>query len=107
MIVAIVDRRGDTNLFILPITSVPPDTERLAIEIPQIERRRAGLDDMPLWIILDEYNHDILESSYYFDPAGSVNSAKPFTSWRWRNSRMPSEVLEPQRSPATTDRGNI
>jgi len=27
---------------------------------------------MPLWIILDEYHHDILESSHYFDPAGRV-----------------------------------
>lgn len=56
------DRDGKkTNLFILPITSSPPPTDRLALEVPQIERRRAGLDDIPLWIIFDEYNDDLLE----------------------------------------------
>ena len=66
--VAVVkDHAGKTNLFILPLTSQPPG-ERLAIEVPQIEKRRAGLDDLRIWVMLDEYNHDLLESSFYFDP---------------------------------------
>ena len=44
------------------------------MEVPQIERRRAGLDDKPLWVMLDEYNHDLLERSFYFDPAERVGS---------------------------------
>lgn len=73
--VAVVpDKAGRTNLFILPITSKPPDTNRLAIEIPQMERRRAGLDDIPLWIMLDEYNHDELDGSYYFNPTGRIGA---------------------------------
>ena len=67
------DKAGKTNLFILPITSLPPK-DRLAVEVPQIERRRAGLDDIPLWIILDEYNHDLLEGSYYFDPNARIGA---------------------------------
>ena len=66
-IAVLPDGAGRTNLFILAITSMPPK-DRLALEVPQIEKRRAGLDDLPLWIMLDEYNHDLLEGSYYFDP---------------------------------------
>jgi hypothetical protein len=72
--VAVVqDKAGGNHLFVLPITTLPPK-DRLALEVPQIEKRRAGLDDLPLWIILDEYNHDLLERSYYFDPAERVGA---------------------------------
>ena len=64
---------GSTNLFILPINSSPPQ-DRIAIEVPQIERRRAGLDDIPLWVVIDEYNHDLLERSYYFDPNARIGA---------------------------------
>lgn len=61
------DRR--TDLFILAITKSEPGRDRLAIEIPQMERARAGLAaDLRLWIMLDEYNHDYLESSFYLEP---------------------------------------
>lgn len=64
---------GATHLFLLPITTKAPDPARLAIEVPPIEARRAGLDaGHPCWIILDEFNHDILESSWYFDPAARI-----------------------------------
>lgn len=68
----LVERVGTTNLFLLPITGSPPDARRLALEVPEIERRRAGLDDKPLWIVFDEYNHDILEASHVFDPNARV-----------------------------------
>lgn len=72
--VAVVqDKAGSNHLFVLPITTLPPK-DRLAVEVPQIERRRTGLDDLSLWIILDEYNHDLLERSYYFDPAERVGA---------------------------------
>lgn len=65
------DRR--TDLFILAITKSEPGQDRLAIEIPQIERVRAGLAaELRLWIILDEYNHDYLEASFYLEPNGRI-----------------------------------
>jgi hypothetical protein len=72
VVAVLVERQSFTDLFMLPITGSPPDATRLAIEIPEIERRRAGLDDKPLWIVFDEYNHDILEQSHVFDPAARV-----------------------------------
>lgn len=77
IVAVLVERRAATNLFLLPITSSLPDQARFAIEIPQIERRRAGLDDIPLWIIIDEYNHDILEESHLFDPNARIGRFSP------------------------------
>lgn len=73
-VAVVADSSGKTNLFILPITSVAPAAGRLSFEVPEIERRRAGLDNMRLWVMLDEYNHDQLETSYYFDPAGRIGA---------------------------------
>ncbi|RJF87031.1 hypothetical protein D3874_08355 [Oleomonas cavernae] len=62
-------RENGDLLLLLPITSKEPDRSRFAIEIPQIEKRRAGLDaDVRLWVVLDEYNLDIVGQSYYLEP---------------------------------------
>jgi hypothetical protein len=46
---------GHDALILFPITSQPPGPNRLAVEIPETERRRAGLEaGMRLWIIVDE-----------------------------------------------------
>src|ERR1700693_3640749 len=37
-----------------PITSRKPNADRTALEIPEIEARRAGLD-LPAWIVVDEW----------------------------------------------------
>lgn len=75
LVATAVGQDGRTNLFLLAITSKRPTTEQLAIEVPEIERARAGLDrHMPLWVILDEYNHEFLETSYHLDPAGKIGS---------------------------------
>ena len=60
----------DGDLLVLfPITSQEPSRGRLAAEIPDIEKRRAGLDGaLRLWIILDEYNQDVIGQSYYLEP---------------------------------------
>ena len=64
---------GRTDLVILAITKTEPGRDRLAVEIPQMERVRAGLAaDLRLWIMLDEYNHDYLESSFYLEPNGRI-----------------------------------
>lgn len=75
LVATVVGKDGRTNLFLLPITSKAPGEDRLSLEVPQIERRRAGLDsDLRLWVIIDEYNHDILETSFYLDPNGRLGA---------------------------------
>jgi hypothetical protein len=60
---------GDLVLF-FPITSKHPEAGRFVAEIPAIEKRRAGLDsDMRLWLILDEFNTDIVGQSFYLEPS--------------------------------------
>jgi hypothetical protein len=59
---------GDV-LLLFPITSKQPEAERFATEVPEIEKRRAGLDaDLRLWIILDEFNEDSIGRSFYLEP---------------------------------------
>lgn len=56
-------------LFLFPITTKEPESGRFSAEIPATEKRRAGLDvDLRLWIILDEYNADIVGQSFYLEP---------------------------------------
>jgi len=63
---------GNDRVILFPITSKDPG-DILAVEIPETERRRGGLDhDMRLWIILTEYNEDQIGASYYIDPAATV-----------------------------------
>jgi hypothetical protein len=60
---------GDDILLLFPITSQPPSRDRFAAEIPEMEKRRAGLDvTLRLWIILDEYNQDSINQSFYLEP---------------------------------------
>ena len=66
-----VGKDGRINLFWIPITGKEPRKDRLAIEVPQIERKHAGLaSDMRLWVTADEYNHEFLETSFHIDPNG-------------------------------------
>lgn len=61
--------QGNDVLLLFPITSKAPEKGRFAVEIPEMEKRRAGLDgDMRLWLVLDEYNLDIIGRSYYLEP---------------------------------------
>ena len=78
LVTTAIGKDGRTNLFILPITSKEPPKDRAALEVPQMERRRAHLtSDIPLWVILDEYNHDYLETSFYLDPNGKKGAFSP------------------------------
>jgi hypothetical protein len=67
--VRIAREKGEDVLLLFPITSQPPSHDRFASEIPEIEKRRAGLDaTLRLWIILDEYNQDTIGESFYLEP---------------------------------------
>jgi hypothetical protein len=61
VIVAGADGRKSTLLF--PITSQPPGSETLYVEVPDIEAHRAKLR-RPAWIIVSEFNVDDPATSY-------------------------------------------
>lgn len=55
------------RIYILPLTTKEPEPGRHSIAIPQTERVRAGLGkDREQWLLLDEWNREVLETSYYF-----------------------------------------
>ena len=59
----------------VPITSQPPAATAFAIEVPDIEKRRAGLDPhLRLWVVTDEANADLPGRSFYFEPDARVGA---------------------------------
>ncbi|KST61177.1 hypothetical protein AO398_00360 [Methylobacterium sp. GXS13] len=66
------DREGVDlhHLLLAGITDNPrPDQE--AVEIPVTEKRRAGLQlERPAFVVLSEYNYDVLPHSWNYDPNG-------------------------------------
>jgi len=60
---------GEDVILLFPITSQKPAPSRFSAEIPATEKRRGGLAaDLRLWLILDEYNQDVLGRSFYLEP---------------------------------------
>lgn len=58
-----------TDVVLFPLTTQPPGSDRLAVQVPETERRRLRLKgDGPAWIILDEGNRDELPGSYHLEP---------------------------------------
>ena len=57
---------ADTPLLLFPITTSEPGPDRLALEIPAPERKRAGLP-AKCSIILDEYNKTRRDAAYDFE----------------------------------------
>jgi len=62
--------RPDGDMVLLfPVTTREPEPVRFSAELPLIEKKRAGLDrDLRLWIILDEFNTDVIGRSFYLEP---------------------------------------
>lgn len=89
---------GQDVILLFPITSREPPPSRFAAEIPTTEKRRAGLaPDMRLWLVLDEYNQDVLGRSFYLEPEpplGRLSKAfllpllKAFVARRARTKRV-------------------
>lgn len=77
--IVVVNAAGQHVLFIAPITSKSPPEDRVAVAVPETEARRAKLDTaVPLWVMLDELNADILEASYTLEdrtPRGTFSAA--------------------------------
>jgi hypothetical protein len=62
-------RLNDSLLLMFPITTKQPQSDRFFREIPETEKRRAGLSpELRSWIILDEVNTDSLNHSVYLEP---------------------------------------
>ncbi|MGL4489025.1 MAG: hypothetical protein ACRCU5_06230 [Rhizobiaceae bacterium] len=68
-----LEAKGKTYLYILAITSKSPQSGQRALEIPDLELRRIGMNtDAPGWVIVSEYNRDILNDSFYLLPDASI-----------------------------------
>lgn len=66
---------GLSQIMLVPITTKPQDKNPYAVEVPEIEKKRAGLDiTLRLWVVTQEYNVDIVERSYYFEPHAQLGS---------------------------------
>ena len=71
--IRIAQKHGKDILVLFPITSKEPAPGQLASEIPNREKTSAGLDtDKRLWIILGEYNTDIIGQSFYLKPGALI-----------------------------------
>ena len=80
--------KGGDVLVLFPITSQPPSSDRFAAEIPEMEKRRAGLDTtLGLWIILDEYNQDIVGRSFYLEPEPPLGRFSKAFFWGLRTNK--------------------
>ncbi|MBT9386877.1 type II toxin-antitoxin system PemK/MazF family toxin [Pseudooceanicola sp. CBS1P-1] len=74
----VVNKNGKHVLFIAPITSKAPTKGRTFLAIPETEARRARLDtNVPLWVMLDELNADILETSYVIEDRSPRGAFSP------------------------------
>lgn len=73
LLLAIHDPTHDVHhLVLLAISSQPPAPDQIALEIPDTERRRGGLTRYPrAWIVISEYNYDIAERSFYYNPSAA------------------------------------
>ncbi|MCG8594564.1 MAG: hypothetical protein MI785_09375 [Kiloniellales bacterium] len=77
-VLAILRRRSDglTEVLLVPITSSAAYAGKaFAVEVPPLEKRRAGLDPkVPMWVIADEFNLDVPARSFYFEAGNKVGA---------------------------------
>ena len=71
---------GHHSIYILPITTKRPTDTQFYVQIPRMEIQRAGLNrDMEQWVIMSEWNRDILETSFYMaDGVSNGSFSKKF-----------------------------
>lgn len=73
-----MERKTGDVLVLFAITTREPAPGRWAIEVPETEKRRAGLDaSLRQWIMLDEANQDIVGQSYYLRSNAHVGQFSP------------------------------
>ena len=78
LVLLIENNSGQREAMLVPVTSQPQTGNPFAVEVPDIEKKRAGLDfHMDLWVITDEHNIDTPNQSYYFEPVGRMGAFSP------------------------------
>lgn len=78
LVISAVITSGEHVIILLAITSQAPRASTMAVEVPPLELRRAGLADHRRgWVIIDEYNADILERSWYYIPLPARGTFSP------------------------------
>lgn len=78
VVIVVTNAAGQHVMFIAPITSKAPETGRMALQIPETEARRANLDsDVSLWVVFDELNANVLETSYTLEERSARGSFSP------------------------------
>lgn len=75
-------KNGQHRIYILPITTKPPTDAQISVVVPRTEVHRAGLsNDLSQWVILNEWNRETLEASYYIaDIDGCGSFSRKFTN---------------------------
>ena len=74
--IIVATRSAGTVVALFPITSQPPQAERAALEIPEMEARRIGLTARS-WIVIDEWNLDDLARSPHIADPRPIGSLSP------------------------------
>ena len=75
LVLAITTDQGQEVMFLAAISSKAPHADQGALEIPDIERRRAGLNRYPeAWIYIDELNRDEPARSWYLEPQAPIGA---------------------------------
>lgn len=87
-----VVRPGGDRVLLIPITTSPPTADTWAVEVPDSEKRAAGLDPrLRQWIVLDEANTDVVSGSFYLSESmviGQFSSGFFYPLVRQMVSRM-------------------
>src|SRR5260370_41224622 len=74
--IIVADGESGTVVALFPITSQPPQAERTALAIPEMDARRIGLTT-PSWIIVDEWNLDDLANSPHIADSRPIGLSRP------------------------------
>jgi hypothetical protein len=78
VVVSLSTSAGEHLVALLAITSRSPHDAASAFEVPALELRRAGLaHHRRAWIVIDEFNTDILERSWYYAPNSARGAFSP------------------------------
>ncbi|EEE35324.1 conserved hypothetical protein [Rhodobacteraceae bacterium KLH11] len=58
---------------LVPMTTLEPENNPFAVEVPETEMRRGGLNpSVRAWIIANEYNYDAYQRTYYLEPKAKL-----------------------------------
>lgn len=93
-------------LYLFPFTSLEPKPvegrDRLYLEVPEIEKKRAGLSaEKPSYLILDDYNRVRIDRLYDFESLTAVGALSP-RSLRLIARRFLDAVAEQRRLHGVT-----